>query len=158
MDKSTIEALKKDLRKYEEKVNAIKILLNLPSEDSNKSNSDEASRSHKNNDQYYEEKTLKGKVIYFFNKHKRFLHCREIADMMVEQEPNLKIKTSRVSQIVSNLKKDEDIKLTRITVGSQLRNTFWGSENWLEENGDPKPKHMYNQDYVHKEETEIIKL
>ena len=163
MDKSTEEALKKDLRKYEEKIKAIKTLLDFSSEDSNELNNNETLISQKNNhqshsDEYLKIKTLKGKVLFFLKQNQRFLHCREIANMIIEQEPNLKISTRRVSQVISNLKKNEDSNLTRITVGSQLRNTFWGSENWLDKHGNPKPEHMYNQDYVYKEEKEVIVL
>lgn len=34
------------------------------------------------------------------------------------------------------------------TVGNQNVNTFWGSVNWLDENGNIKPGYEYDEDQV----------
>ena len=58
---------------------------------------------------------------------------------------------------MNNVKKKSPTVIN-IQVGASNRNHFWGSKNWLDENGNPKPEHMYNKEYLYEKVTEQIEF
>ena len=99
---------------------------------------------------FFEEKAFKRKVASILVAENRFMHIREIANIIGQLEPDLKSETlaKDISVALFAAKKDRDTTLTSITIGNMLVDSFWGSKNWLDEKGIPKPKHMYNKDQL----------
>lgn len=96
---------------------------------------------------YFEEKAFKRKVASILVAENRFMHIRELAEIVGQLDPNLKSDSlaKDISVALFAAKKDRDTTLTSITIGNMLVDSFWGSKNWLDDNGNPKPKHMYNK-------------
>lgn len=88
------------------------------------------------------------KIAYFINREKRFLHSREMQEMLNEKEPVLDKPTlqKRVSSALNRLR-GEGIAVG-VKVGKTNHGVFWGSPNWLDENGNPKKEYQYNKNYL----------
>ena len=99
------------------------------------------------NNKYDPNGTWNEKIAYFFNREKRFLHNREVQIMLAEKEPEMDRKTlrKRVSSTLARLKKDGH--LISITIGHSTHGVFWGTKEWLDEDGKPKKEHEYNEKY-----------
>lgn len=80
---------------------------------------------------------------------KRFMKIREIARMLVEiiggEEDNWTVKLSRVTGKLKKLNRIKSFK-----VGNSNTNVFWGSPNWLDDNGNIKKEYMYNESAIEK--------
>lgn len=92
--------------------------------------------------------SLKKKAVYFLKREQRFLHNREMSEMAHKLEPEVSTNdfTKKFSSILSMLKRDG--QLTNIVVNDINRNTFWGVPKWLNEDGNIKKEHMYNDEYL----------
>lgn len=88
------------------------------------------------------------KFIYFLRKEQRFLHLREVADMVASVEglgAEAAAKLSpKISTSIGGLKKN----LVKYQVGNQNRNTFWGKKEWLESPNQPKEEYKGNENYL----------
>lgn len=100
------------------------------------------------NDEYDETWSLNKKALFMISKMKRFLHNREIANLIHEREPdsNANKLSKQLSPRLSRMKKDG--KLTNIKAGSSNRNTFWGSPKWLDENGKIQEEYTYDKNAI----------
>lgn len=93
-------------------------------------------------------KTWRDKVVAILKVENRFLHYREIADVISLVMPDVdrdRLKNS-ISPSITFLKKEGAI--VKVQDGPSLMNTFWGSKNWLDSNGKIKPGHEYKKDLV----------
>ncbi len=93
---------------------------------------------------------LSQKFAFFLSKEKRFLHFREVSEMIVyaensNEEPADVAK--KLSSSTQTLKKNGTI--VKYQHGNQNRNSFWGIPKWLDENGEIKKEYMYNKKYLH---------
>jgi len=91
----------------------------------------------------------KNKIIHILKVNNRFLHIREIVDYIFKyedlEEPAHEIIAS-FRQSLSALRADNII--VRYSINNQLRFSFWGSPNWLDENGQIKKGYEYDPSYV----------
>ncbi|ASS49345.1 MAG: hypothetical protein A3D31_03525 [Candidatus Fluviicola riflensis] len=92
---------------------------------------------------------LAKKFLYFIDKCQRFVHIREVANMIVETEgknpyPDISLLSQRISSSTSEEKKS----LASIKVGTSTRNIFWGHKDWLNADGSIKRGFEYNESEV----------
>jgi len=92
--------------------------------------------------------SFRAKVIYVIKTEKKFLHAREIAQILNKIEPtkNTKDLIKKVSPILSLLKQKGVI--IKIKVGRSNINSFWGGKDWVNENGLPKSGYEYDDSYL----------
>jgi hypothetical protein len=97
---------------------------------------------------YNKNATLKNKVAFIIKRENRFIHVREISKLIHDIDPFAPVDdiVKKLSPIMSSLQ-TKDI-IVKIKTGSANINTFWGSKNWLDENGNPIPGHEYNKEYI----------
>ena len=90
------------------------------------------------------------KFVYFLRKEQRFLHLREVGDLISAQEglsdEETELLPSKISQAIGGLKKSGD--LVKYQVGIANRNTFWGKKEWLEGQNKPKEQYKGNDKYL----------
>lgn len=106
---------------------------------------------------YDKSSSYKHKIAAILRAEGRFLTIKEISEIIVSIEPDLdplEIKKA-LGSAKSVLLKEKAI--VKYVVGNSNNNSFYGSKNWLDEKGEPKPKHKYNEDILvsTKEEIEI---
>lgn len=92
-------------------------------------------------------------IEYIIKTANRFLHNSEIRSIIKANSTKKKDQEDvflkrRVSSVLSKAKDEENSSLINIRVGNSLRNTFWGSKDWLDENGVPLKDHMYDKSKV----------
>lgn len=97
--------------------------------------------------------TWKNKIIHILKVNNRFLHIREIVDFIFKYEeldeaPQEIVASFR--QSLSSLRADNII--VRFSVNNQLRFSFWGSPNWLDENGQIKKGYEFDPSFVPQEQ------
>ncbi len=92
---------------------------------------------------------LAQKLAFFLNREKRFLHFREVAEMVVFSENSKEdpsILARKMSSATQSLKKNGTI--VKYQHGSQNRNSFWGIPKWLDDNGNIKEEYSFNEEYL----------
>jgi hypothetical protein len=90
-------------------------------------------------------RSLLDRVVTYFKNANRFLHVKEIARGLNENG------TEQISSILYRLKADKVI--TKYVPNKINRNTVWGSVNWVDENGEPKPEHRWKDEFMTKPKT-----
>lgn len=88
------------------------------------------------------------KIQFAIEANKRFMHNREIAEVIVKNEPSLDIKDviGKLSIFLSAMKAKK--KIDYYQVNNSNRNTFWGKSEWKNDKGKIKPGYEYNPAYV----------
>lgn len=95
------------------------------------------------------------KIIFIIKDSNRFLHNNEIAETLsVYDKRNIADIKRRVSTVLSQAKSQVDT-LVNVKYGKSIKNTFWGSKDWLDTNGKIKEKHMYRLDIIGGEHKKI---
>jgi hypothetical protein len=107
---------------------------------------------------YDKNSTTKAKMALILKTENRFLNIRQIAELLHSLEPDISAKdfTSKLYPAISDLKKTNSI--VKYAVGTSNNNVFWGSKNWLDEDGKIKQAHQYDADQItdfSKEQIEI---
>lgn len=89
--------------------------------------------------------SLKSKILYVLKRENRFLHVREIAKLLNQHEPMIPTKdwTGKISSVTSSLRSQNII--VKVLAGKSNINTFWGAKNWLDEKGNVKKEHLYDE-------------
>jgi len=112
------------------------------------------------NDDYDVNWELRQKFLYFLKKLKRFVHLREIADLIIKAEgkdPNMA--SSIASQIGAKIlilkQKGEIVKFQETTNNLYA---YWGSKNWMDEKGKIKSGYEYNDEYPKKTRIKNVAL
>lgn len=141
-----LETVEKDLLEKLKSVQSTLVTLKSMYNNSAQSvtgNISQPSSSNKYSD-YDKNVTFREKVLYIFKKENRFLHVRELSEILHTLEPNQSIKeiAAKLSPAISFFKNQKVI--VKITIGTSNLNTFWGSKNWIESDGTAKEKHMYD--------------
>lgn len=92
--------------------------------------------------------TFRDKLTSIFRTENRFLHIREIAEIMHSIEPKYSVKEflAKLSPAITYLRKEGAI--VKCVVGKSHLNTFWGSKNWVNADGTPKAQHMYDENQI----------
>ena len=106
-----------------------------------------------NDSDYNKDWALPTKFLYFLKREQRFLHFREVADLMIQVEriegdiPAISRDLSgRLSAATRPMKVKGEIVKYNATPRHQ--DTFWGIPKWLDENGAVKPGHEINKEYL----------
>ena len=94
------------------------------------------------------------KVALILKNEGRFMHMREIIRVAQSLEP--KIDPKQISTAIYTMKNLEDSPLVNKSIDGMNTNTFWGSKKWLDESGNIKSEHMYNESEIKK--TKIIDI
>ena len=94
--------------------------------------------------------TFRDKLTFVFRTENRFLHVREIAEILHNLEPKNDVKEilAKLSPAITFLKKEGAI--VKVVVGKSHLNTFWGSKGWVNSDGLPKTVHMYDKNQINK--------
>ncbi|MDA3904952.1 MAG: hypothetical protein PF484_02640 [Bacteroidales bacterium] len=139
-----INELKKERAILSKRLDAIEALLD--SYDSNVTHITNVSK--KKDENYPSEGSYLTQIAYVIKREGRFLHNREIADALkAYSNKEMDFLKRRISAVLSKAKEKEG-NLTSIRVGASIRNTFWGSIEWLDENKEPFKDHMYDTKYI----------
>jgi hypothetical protein len=98
--------------------------------------------------EYDPKANMKTKLALVLKKENRFLNIRQIADILNRHEPKIEAKDfiTKLYPAVADLKKNNTI--IKFTVGESNINSFWGSKNWLNEDGSIKDEHKYDEGAV----------
>ena len=93
-------------------------------------------------------KSYRDKVTFIFKTENRFLHIREIIGIAqsLEKQHNGEEMVDSLRQAVYGLKA-KDVLVSYKVDGRNI-NAFWGSKNWLDDDGNVKPEHAYNNDQI----------
>lgn len=96
---------------------------------------------------YDKNATFAQKLIFAISSANRFLHNREIADIMFNYDQSVEVDTlvERLSARASRHKKDGLI--VNYLVGGNVRNTVYGLPDWLDENREIKEGYEYKSTY-----------
>lgn len=93
------------------------------------------------------------KFLLVLKKHQRFMRVREIGEYITSQiggsTNDWVIKLSRRTR---NLKIAN--KIIKQQVGTKRTNAFWGSPNWIDENGNIKKEYMYDENSIKSKSTQ----
>jgi hypothetical protein len=109
---------------------------------------------------YHAAKGNKEKATEIFKGAGKFLHMRQIVKIAQSLEPKTDpdVVKGRIQQGVYALKNlDNSPIVNKIINGSNL-NAFWGSKNWLDEKGNIKPEHMYDEKELSSNKNEPIEI
>ena len=98
-------------------------------------------------------------IAYIIKKANRFLHNSEITGVIKNySDKDLNFLSRRISSVLSKAKEEEEGNLTSVTIGASKRNTFWGSKEWLNNDGKPLEDHMYNAELIVMKRTKGINI
>ncbi len=100
----------------------------------------------------------RSKILFIIKAENRFLHVREIARIVqqLEDEVSLAAVIKKISPALSILKRIPGSPLVSIEVDHSHFNTFWGYNNWLNEDGSIKAGFTYNECEITKFQRESI--
>lgn len=107
---------------------------------------------------YDKKSPMKNRVALVLKTENRFLHMRQIAEILHSLEPATSVKdfVTKLYPAIAELKKAGSI--VKFSVGDSNINSFWGSKNWLDVNGRLKKEHLYDEDQVRKFGSEEIQI
>lgn len=157
--KDAIDVLKSKKRDLEEQLKGIELSIKVLEENNRSLDIVKTDKSNNNviqaitqneKDIYDSNMTSKMKFVYFLDKLNRFVHFREIAEMIINEEGkeyNISDLASTLSSSTQSLKKKG--LLVKFQAGRDNRNTFWGKKNWLTSNGEIKPGFEFNEKYLY---------
>lgn len=144
------DAIAKTIDILENKISINKLKVDNPEskEDSNAGYNQVKTKANIYPEDYDPNMAIWRKITYLLKREQRFLHNREMAQMIAKIEPEINIGelVKRFSSVLSSMKAKKQI--VNIVVNNNNRNTFWGVKKWLDEDGNPKPEHMYNEEYI----------
>lgn len=91
--------------------------------------------------------SLRNKIATIIKTENRFLHVREIAEIANRLEPHISKDAfmSKFSPSLSTMKNIPGSTIINFIVGKSNLNNFWGSKNWLDEDGSIKKEYMYDE-------------
>lgn len=89
--------------------------------------------------------SLAERVSYVLRSSNRFLHVREIADIIVQNDNKLNVDAivKALSPLLSRLKRDD--KLVNYKIDKSNQSMVWGVAKWLNEDGTIKKENMYDE-------------
>ncbi len=168
-NKLLIQGYKEQILTYEKRIGVLKEMVREREnsfgdngEDKPSTNLQSGVFKLKLDDGYPRKMSIENKVVFLIKNKQRFLHVREIANLLYEKEPgidnNAKKPLVRRLATILNIAQGKK-KVVKFKVGSSNRNCFWGSIKWLDESGEIKPEHKYDEKYFYiKKEVEGIEI
>ncbi|MEQ8553290.1 MAG: hypothetical protein RIC06_23025 [Cyclobacteriaceae bacterium] len=153
-----VDELRKEKESLKKRLEAIDVLLSsydIREEEETETNVSKAQSNNGSDSSFPAEASYLEKVLYVIKRENRFLHNNEIYNVLKQyddkEEQHLK---RRISAVLSHAKKDVD-NLTNYRVGNSIKNTFWGSKDWLDNNGEIRKEHMYDIKVIGKEPKKV---
>lgn len=109
------------------------------------------------NDGYDKKWSMKNKLSHVLKIEGKFLHIRQIAERLHKYEPGVSEKDfiSKLYPAIALLKKSTIVKFS---ADKTNLNSFWGSKNWLDDNGKIKEGYMYDADQIKNNKSEEIEI
>jgi hypothetical protein len=130
----------------EEKAFDIDIAFNFKNvRDSNSGHNEDLHKKYRN---YDPKAGYKKKIAYVINTEGRFLSIREIASIIHELEPGTDLDSIKNSVSSARAILMKESKLYKYAVDKSNNKVFYGSKNWVDENGDIKPERMFSEDAI----------
>lgn len=98
--------------------------------------------------EYFSVKSKRQKVIAILKAENRFLHKRQIVEIVRSLEPK-SVSDEEADSIASAVYalKNADLITSYSVEGSNI-NTFWGSKQWLDADGAIKPEYKYDEEQL----------
>lgn len=92
--------------------------------------------------------TIRDKVAFVLKSENKFLHIRQIADILHKLDPKISIDeyTTKLYTPIGQLKKEG--KVYKQNIGNSNANTFWGSVNWITGTGEIKSGHEFDENQL----------
>jgi hypothetical protein len=101
---------------------------------------------------YKKNATYKDKLGALLKQKERFLSINEMAALVNEYEPSITLEEAKKGlQSAKNLML-RDNSIGKFQYDGNNSNTFYGSPSWLNEDGKPKEKYMYDENALRKKE------
>jgi hypothetical protein len=109
---------------------------------------------------YHSAKGNKERASVILKSEGRFLHMRQIVKIAqsLEAKNDSEAVKGKISQGVYALKNLENSPIVTKVIGSSNLNVFWGSKNWLDEKGEIKPEHMYDEKELSSNKSEVFEI
>lgn len=150
--KTAIDFLEKRKLKLTEDLKYInRLIRDLQAEATNEDNVDKETTEKGINkpDDYNSSWSSPNKVLYFIKTKNRFLHFRELANLIGDVE-NLNAKeikklSEKLSASCQTIKKNRTI--VKFQAGAGNTSIFWGSPKWLDGDGKPLPEHDIDRNF-----------
>ena len=101
---------------------------------------------------------MKLKMSHILKREGKFLHIRQIADILHKYEPETTSKEfiTKLYPAIAELKKKGTI--VKFAVDNSNMNTFWGSKNWVDANGNVKDEFMFDKEQIKSAKSEVIEI
>lgn len=101
---------------------------------------------------------MKMKLGHVLKTQGKFLHIRQIGALLHSYEPGIEEKEfiNKLYPAIAELKKSNTI--VKFSADTTNLNTFWGSKNWIDENGNIKAGYEYDKDQIKHNKTDIIEI
>lgn len=148
-----INGLKKERSSLVKRLEAIDLLLSYDTNDTHTANI-----SNESDNSYPTKNSILKQITYVIKHENRFLHNSEITDALLPHtNKSRELLTKRISSVLTKARA-EGGNLVNIRVGKSLQNTFWGSKDWLDQNGDPLEAHLYDKSKVKMRRTTGINI
>lgn len=154
---SFINELKKERKALTERLNAVNLLLNSYGEIPTKIDNTEEEEGFINFDLSKELKksSTPQKLLLVLKENARFMKIREIAKFIETniggEEDEWTIKLSRTTGKLKKLN-----KITSYRIGVSNTNVFWGSPNWLDNNGNIKKGYEVKENITDKNQGNLL--
>ncbi len=93
---------------------------------------------------------IREKAVAILKGENRFLHMRQIVEIAQSLEPNVNkdLVKKQIARAFYNIKGLENSPIVSKVIDNVNLNTFWGSKNWLDENGNIKEEYKYDEDQI----------
>ncbi|MFV8343592.1 hypothetical protein [Flavobacterium sp. XS2P39] len=129
---------------------------NINDSDSVQNPNNETDKSRYSN--FKKDGSIREQALEVLKTENRFLSKKEIVEIILPFHKSRGIEklTSRVTSELSNAKEKIE-NLIAYQFSSSKQSFVWGNKSWLDENGKPKPEHMYKID-ENKEQTKIFEF
>ncbi len=155
MDANVINSLNKERQELQSRLTYLDELILKLSKPESKNTHTLGSKINDGNVLILNGSNLTSTVTDLFKSEARFLHVREIADLLEDQGYDVgdhkDFCNKRLSPLLSRLKREKIV--VNYSVGGKNTNTFWGSPKWLDAQGKPKDGHGHNHKYIATKQT-----
>ena len=157
-----IEELKKEKASLEKRLEAINTLLVSYEYSDERNNTETEKKEDKSkedkskDDAFPRESSYLERILYIIKKENRFLHNNEIYNILSKyDDKDEKQLKRRISAVLSQGKKEVS-NLTNHKIGNSIKNTYWGSKEWIDSDGNILKEHMYNTKFLSKEPRKVF--
>ncbi|AMR31976.1 hypothetical protein A0256_11350 [Mucilaginibacter sp. PAMC 26640] len=105
---------------------------------------------------YNRDDSYQKKIAGILKQYSRFLSISEMANIVNAFEAKISLEEAKKGLGSAKNLLLKQGTLTKVQVGTNNSNTFYGSVAWLDENMQPKPEHMYDENALQVKQTILI--